>query len=184
MRLEAPGTRNLGCCVYPITIDTDTVNWPAGYDPGTQMPDIRIGPGQSQFGWLYWDPEDNGSAVKLEYNLKNACSGPNEYKNGCDPTDTSLNKGDWISGDQGQSVGDDVRDEVEALAGRYIRIPVWDWPDGFQDCNVMPEWCDCTPGKVVVHIVDFVIVEITGVDLTSNPKIIKAKFIRFDDGCE
>jgi hypothetical protein len=186
MRLESlgAGARDIDCCVYPITLDTETVNWPDGYGRGEQMPDIRIGPGESQFGWIYWDPDDNAPAVTLEANLRNACSGPDQFKNGCDPEDTTLSIGDWIAGDSGQSVANDVRDEVEALEGKYIRIPVWEWPDGFQDCNDMGEWCDCRTGKDVVHIVDFVILEVTGVDLTSNPKIIQANFIRFDQGCD
>jgi hypothetical protein len=184
MRLESFGASNPHCCVYPITLDTETVNWPDGFDRGTRMPDIRIGPGESQFGWIYWDPDDNAPAVSLEENLRNACSGPDEYKNGCDPEDTTLSIGDWIAGDSGQSVADGVRDEVVALQGKYIRLPIWDWPDGFQDCNNMPGWCDCRVGKDVVHIVGFVVVDIYEVDLTSNPKVIKANFIRFDNGCE
>ena len=184
MRLEsAGGSSNPDCCVYPITLDTVTVNWPDGFERGERMPDIRIGPGHSQFGWIYWDPEDNGSQVNLEANLQNACSGPNQFKNGCDPEDTTLNIGDWISGDSGQSVGDDVRDEVEALQGKYIRIPIW---DRFENCNAMPpeEECNCREGKDVVHIVGFAVVDIVEVNLTSNPKVIKANFIMFDEGCE
>jgi len=185
MRLEsAGGSRNPSCCVYPITLDTETVNWPDGFERGERMPDIRIGPGESQFGWIYWDPDDNAPAVSLEENLRNACSGPNEFKNGCDPEDTTLSIGDWIAGDSGQSVADGVRDEVLALQGKYIRLPIWDWPDGFKDCNDMPGWCDCRTGKDVVHIVGFVVMDIFEVDLTSTPKVIKANFIMFDEGCE
>jgi len=182
MRLESfGGVGNPACCVYPITLDMATVNWPDGFERGERMPDIRIGPGESQFGWIYWDPDDNAPAVSLEENLRNACSGPNEYKNGCDPEDTTLSIGDWIAGDSGQTVGDDVRDEVEALKGKYIRIPIW---DQFENCNVMPGWCDCREGKDVVHIVGFVVVDVIDVDLTSNPKIIQANFIMFDQGCD
>jgi hypothetical protein len=184
MRLESlgAGARDLECCVYPITLDTETVNWPKGYERGEKMPDIRIGPGSSQFGWIYWDPDENGSQVNLEANIRNACSGPDQFKNGCDPEDTTLSIGDWIAGDSGQTVGDDVRDEVEALEGKYIRIPIW---DRFENCNDMnPPPCDCREGKDVVHIKGFVILEVTGVDLTSNPKVIEANFIMFDQGCE
>lgn len=182
MRLEsADGVRTPDCCIYPITLDMPTVNWPDGFERGERMPDIRIGPGQSQFGWIYWDPDENGSQVNLEANLANACSGPNEFKNACDPEDTTLNIGDWIAGDSGQTVGNDVRDEVVALKGKYIRIPIW---DQFENCNVMPGWCDCRTGKDVVHIVGFAVVDIIEVDLTSNPKVIQANFIMFDQGCE
>jgi hypothetical protein len=184
MRLAAPDTRARGdCCLYPIALDTVTVNWPTGWSKGTEMEDIRVGDGPGMFGWLYWDPDNNGSAVNLEYNLRNACTAPSNFKNACDPEDTTLDVGDWISGDSGQSVADGVRDAVEELevGQRYINVPVW---DQFEACNDMPPECDCHPGKQLARLAGFATVDITEVSLTGSPKTISAKFIAFNTICE
>ncbi len=190
MRLESlgEGVRELACCVYPIAVDIHTVNWPDGLDKYTEMEDIRVGDGPGMFGWLYWDPEGNGSAEVLEYNLEHGCDAALEqFKNACDPEDTTLNSGDWISGDSGESVANEVREEVALLKGKYINIPIW---DQFEACNDMPGWCDCKSGMQLAHIVGFAVVNITEVhlapgnpDLPGNPKTISAEFIEFSDSC-
>jgi hypothetical protein len=164
-----------------------TVNWDVGWPRLTEMVDIRIGEGPGMKGWLYWDPEDNGSAPNLRDNLQNPCNALTQFKNACDPEDTTLNSGDWISGDSGESVASEVRQEVEDLIGSHIRIPIW---DQFEECNKMPGWCQCEPGSNVAHIVGFAIVKVTeehltgNPDLPTNPKTISAEFIEFDDSCD
>jgi hypothetical protein len=181
MRLETPGVRSVGCCVYPIALDVETVNWPAGLRRNGAMDDIRIGDGPGMFGWLYWDPDSQGSATNLRDNLRDACNSLTQFRNACYPEDTTLNSGDWITGDSGESVASHVRGEIEDLVGHHIRIPVW---DQFEACNDMPGWCQCNPGAQVVHIVGFAIVKVTEESLTSNPKTISAEFIEFDDSCD
>jgi hypothetical protein len=185
MRLPSPYARNPGCCVYPIAVKDTGVNWPEGYEKGTEI-EIRIGTGSSQFGWLYWDPDEGGDAVYLEQSLRNGCSTWGGYKNVCDNTDLTLNALDWIGGDSGESVADGVRDAVDDLepGGRYISIPVW---DEFEACNILQgegRCDDCKPGTEAVHIVGFVTVDITEVSLTSNPKTITTRFIEFNDICK
>ena len=182
MRLPSPYARNPGCCVYPIAVRYDIVNWPKGFKKGTEI-EIRIGTGSSQFGWLYWDPDEGGDAVYLEQSLRDGCSTWDGYKNACDNTDLTLNAGDWIGGDSGQTVKDQVRKAIEDLewGDRYISIPVW---DQFLACKDAPPECDCKVGTEVVHIVGFVTVDITEVSLTSSPKTITARFIEFNDICK
>lgn len=185
MRLTVCNPGGGNCCVYPIAVDTTTVNWPTGpEDP--MMEDIRIGDGPGMFGWLYWDPDNNGSAVNLEYNLRNACDEVvNQFENACDPEDTTLDSGDWISGDSGQSVASGVRQAVEDLevGDKYINIPIW---DEFASCSPTPPEpdCACKPGTQLAHIVGFATVDITEVSLTGNPKTISAKFIGFNSICD
>jgi len=172
MRLESlESPRELPCCIYPIALDVEAV--------GAEMEDIRIGEGAGMFGWLYWDPDENGNAGYLEANIHDPCVGVAGFKNACDPKDTTLDVGDWVSGDSGESVSKGVRTEVEKRVGQYIRIPLW---DRFAACGEMS--CGCQPGSQAAHIVGFIIVEVTEVNLTASPKTISATFVRIDDGCQ
>jgi Flp pilus assembly protein TadG len=190
MRLPAPTSGWGSCCALPIALEKDAVNWPEGFKEGEQMPDIRIGTGSSQFGWLFWDPDNNGSAVNLEENIKHPCNALREFKDACDG-DTALTPDSWVSGDSGESVASNVRDALMALkdSGYIVPIPVW---DQFVPCNDMPGWCGCEHGSEVVHIVAFANVKITKVCLTSGTpgcdppgaKYVSGTFHGWYDGCD
>jgi hypothetical protein len=181
MRLAAPKVGRGNCCALPIALDTTTVNWPTGLSRSTLMDDIRVGDGPGMFGWLYWDPDSQGSAVNLEANLQDRCNAYLEFKDACDNEETALKPGVWISGDSGQSVASGVRQATEALIGARYPVPVW---DQFAACNDMPGSCNCKPGSQLAHIVDFALIEVVEVNLTSNPKTISARFIEFYRGCD
>jgi len=182
MRLTAPRVGLSGCCALPIALDTQTVNWPGGLDLGTEMDDIGVGDGPGRFGWLFWDPDNNGNAVNLEANLRNRCNAWQEFKDACDG-DTTLTPDSWISGDSDQSVPPGVMDALEDLQkeGRWVSVPIW---DQFEACDDMLPECDCRLGEqLVAHIVGFALVEITDVSLTGSPETISAKFHGFYNGC-
>jgi hypothetical protein len=172
MRLESLGTaggREPACCILPIALDVNAL--------AEDMVDIRFGGGPGTFGWLYWDPLENGNAGYLESNLENPCRVAEEFKNACDYTDITLDVGDWVAGDTGESVSIGVRHAI--TEGQYIRIPLW---DRFEACNEIG--CACQPGSQAAHVVGFAIVEVTDVDLIGSPKTISAKFVRMDEGCQ
>jgi len=146
------------------------------------MDDIGVGDGPGRFGWLFWDPDNNGNAVNLEANLRNRCNAWQEFKDACDG-DTTLTPDSWISGDSDPSVPPGVMDALEDLRkeGRWVSVPIW---DQFEACNDMLPECDCRPGEqLVAHIVGFALVEITDVSLSGDPKTISAKFHGFYNGC-
>jgi Flp pilus assembly protein TadG len=187
MRVVAPKVgRGPGCCALPITLPIWNVE---KLKRGDELTDIRIGDGPGQFGWLYWkvhkdspsEPEP-GSVQALEVNLRNACNAK-DFQNPCNGS-RKLGLGSWVWGDPGESVADDVRDEVEGLVGTYYPVPVW---DEFELCNTLMQAgrCGyCKTGTKVAHIVAFALMEITEVNLNRNPKTISAKFRGYYDGCE
>lgn len=181
MRMTVPNLgRRARCCVLPITLPVWDVE---GLSIGDELVDIRVADSPGQFGWLFWDPDNNGNAVNLEVNLGNRCNVQQKFKDACDGS-RKLTSGSWVSGASGEMPA--VKDAVEELVGSYYPVPVW---DRFELCG--SEVCDsCKSGTKVAHIVGFALMEITEVhlspgnpDLPSKPKTISAKFRGWYDGC-
>ena len=172
MRVFAPELgRFLGCCALPIT-------FPMADLEGLSIGEELVGGAPGQFGWLFWDPDNNGNAVNLEANLRNRCNAQQKFKDVCDGSH-KLTSGSWVSGVPGETMANDVRDEVAALMGGYYPIPVWDEFEACEDTG-----CYCKPGTKVIRIVGFALMEITEVKLTGDPKTISAKFRGWYDGCD
>lgn len=173
MRLERLGTgaggREPTCCVLPVALDIGAVS--------EDMVDIRFGGGPGTFGWLYWDPIENGNAGYLRDNIENPCRVTEEFRDVCDATDTVLNVGDWVAGDTGETAS--AQAEMALKVGYRVRIPLW---DRFETCSEIG--CACQPGSQAAHVVGFAIVEVTDVNLTGSPKTISARLVRLDEGCQ
>jgi hypothetical protein len=149
------------------------------------MEDIHIGSEAGQFGWLFWDPDSQGSAVNLVANLWDRCNAWAQFEDGCDSTETTLTSDRWVTGDTGWSVASGVGDALEKLEeGGHYNIPIW---NEFQECNDIkgPDCPDCQPGHGLYHIVGFAKVQITDFKLTGSmhERYISARFIEFYDGC-
>jgi hypothetical protein len=177
MRVESGHAASVGCPVYPMAIRTDLVGWPNGYHKGYQLPDIVIGGGAGNFGWLRWNNDPGSTSQQtLEDNLQHPNNSITDYQNPADPDDTELNVGDWTPGTTGwmQSVTDDVT----ALRDRYIRIVIFDTTGG-----ATPPGGSCSGSNCSFHVAGYAIVQING-DLTASDKTLRAKFIRIDTSCE
>ena len=115
-----------GCEVYPIAVHTSTV---AGVQPGDTMQDVFNGAEEGNFGWLRWnDDPGHDSQTYLHEELNNPRLSHNTYRDASDPSDTTLNAGDWIWGLTGVVNSNDIRDDLNELrtTGITIRVPVWD----------------------------------------------------------
>jgi hypothetical protein len=117
----ASASQTAGACnVYPIALHTSNV---AGAAIGSTIVDIWNGTQPGNFGWLGW----NGrvSEPELEANLRP----PGRFHlfhNPFNPTDTTLNPGDWIYGAPGVKNSIGIREALDILKTMDIVVPVWD----------------------------------------------------------
>lgn len=174
-----PGPKGVGCCALPVTLPIEDVE---RLSIGDYLPDIRIGSGPGQFGWLFWQPDDPGagSVPVLIENLQDRCNAK-DLRDACDGS-ISLGPDSWVWGDAGEMAGAEI--EMKKYVGAYYPIPVW---DEFEACNVLQAQgrCPfCKPGTKVAHIVAFALMEIVEVNLDGSPKTISARFRGWYDGCE
>ncbi len=154
-----------GCEAYPIAVHTSTL---AGMQPGDSTGDIFNGGGPGNFGWLAWnDWPGHISQSYLVEEFQNPRLSHNTFVDASDPTDTTLNAGDWVWGLTGVVNSNDVRDELQKLvdSGATIRIPVWDTAQG-------------VGGNLSYHIDRFVLVRLT--DFGLPDKRIRATFVGED----
>jgi hypothetical protein len=176
MRMESPGVRQEGCMVLPIALHvstiTDECTEDADHDGHCEMNDIMSGVAPGNFGWLRWSSsQSQGSAGDLADMLSDPTLSLSTYQNPMDESDTTLNAGDWVWGNTGVSASSQVRDALDDLVGRQVRVPVWD---------IAGE----TPGiGARYHIVGFALVSITDWDFP-NLDWISAELIAYpDDSC-
>ena len=153
-----------GCEVYPIALHRSTLD---GRQRGDDLGDIFNGAGVGNFGWLRWnDWPGHDSQTYLVEELQNPRLSVNTFEEAGDPTDTTLNAGDWVWGLTGVVNSDAVRSELQQLVGRTIRVPVWNEAAG-------------SGSNLSYHVQRFVKVQLTGFDLSPFNKI-SAKFISED----
>ena len=161
------GSRIPQCDAYPIAVHESTV---AGKQDGEALGNIWNGFGSGNFGWLRWDGDSSAnSATYLEACLKNPKKSRYDFDNATNPNDHWLNTGDDVWGNTGVSGSDDVREALNQLIGKKIRILVYDegHPQGQNG---------------YYHIIGFAWVEITSYDL-NNLKWISATFRGWDQTC-
>jgi hypothetical protein len=158
-----------GCEVYPIALHKSTLD---GRQPGDPLGDIFNGAGNGNFGWMRWSPAPgNDSQTYLVEELRNPRLSINDFQDASDPTDRTLNAGDWIWGLTGVVNSNDVRDELQRLINNrtVMRIPVWDIAAG-------------TGSNLSYRVQRFVKIQLTGFDL--DRKTISATFVGEDpDAC-
>jgi hypothetical protein len=168
------------CEVYPITFHEDIFQ----SLPENTPFDAYEGGGSGNFGWMNWEPGDNSNPYITE-ELYNPRTSMNDFTGltpppglSPDPDNDNIDLGDWVSGKTGVGNSDPVMDEMEALVGQTIRVPVHDNFSGSGQ----------TGGYHVSH---FALITITDVCLPRNScpgvsgsdKQIKAMFVGFDDDC-
>ncbi len=157
-----------GCEVYPIAVNTSTV---ANVQPGDSLGDIYNGAGAGNFGWLRWsDNPGHTSATYLNAELTNPRLSVNDFIEAGDPSDRTLNAGDWVWGLTGINNSDAVRDELNRLvaSGAVIRVPVWSEAEG-------------EGSNLAYHIERFILVTLTVINLPPGQGgYISATFVNED----
>ena len=159
------GSRIPSCDVYPIGVPEDALE---GLEEGDVWEDIFGGGGPGQFGWLCWPDHQGGDADYLADMLTDPGTSRRDFDNATDPDDHWLNTGDDVHANTGVSNSDAIRDAMEELVGKKIRLPVWDY------FNDDPDY---------YHISGFVWVEIVAFDLPGQGGWIRAVFRGWDDTC-
>ena len=122
-------------CVYPLAIDFEKLKagdvQPGEAFEGWLKDDAEAG----SFGWVRWDPHSSsGSVTDLIYRLQNPCLAVTDYVNPDDPTDTSLNPGDWMLSSTGIANSSGVRAELDVLCGATTD-PDYQGNKGSDYCN-------------------------------------------------
>lgn len=196
MRVES-NEEYAGCYVWPIAVHTDTVDWygidgTPGHPNPTPLGDIFNGGGSGNFGWLRWNDDKvkgqpaPGSSQELARRLNDPKTSLGEFKNAADDSDTHLSVDDWVYGDTGLGIGNDVKTALNDLEGQRIRILVWD-----QVGDDSPPGGSCSGSNCSYHVVGFALVVLRDLDgdgqvwdVSGKNKSIEAEFIGFDDSCK
>lgn len=121
------------CAAYPITFPQSALNNPQTYPQATsQTLDLWDGGGSGSFGWLRWDAPSNssGNTPYLIEELSNPRMSLNDYTNASDNNDHRLSIGDDVASSTGVSNAQEVRDQLDDLAGKIILIPIYDTMSG------------------------------------------------------
>lgn len=159
-----------GCEAFPIALHRSTLD---GRQPGDNLGDIFNGAGPGNFGWLRWnDWPGHTSETYLVEEFQNPRLAFNTFEEAGDPSDTTLNAGDWVWGLTGVVNSNATRDELQKLVTNRttIRVPVWKAAAG-------------TGSNLSYHIQRFVKVQLTGFELSPSNKI-SAVFVGEDpDAC-
>lgn len=166
MRVGATSRENR-CSAYPIAVHSSTI---AGAQGGEYLGDIFNGAGPGNFGWLRWPSHPSGgSANYLVDALQNPSLSLTDYENPADPDDHSLTTGDWVWGNTGLSNSNSVRQALDSLVGRSIRVLVWDQASG-------------TGNNLRYHVAGFAVIRIVDYQLAPENRI-TAQFVRMETTC-
>jgi len=107
------------CPLYPIALPFDTLE---GAESNTVFEQLPRGTGAGNFSWLTWSG-DPSAAV-----LANSLVAPGDsfiYINPDDDSDWRLTPNDWAQGAPGAMNSRAIRDNLDALLGTEITVPVW-----------------------------------------------------------
>ncbi len=171
------------CAPLPITFPTDLLDDPDNPTPN-QAIDSFEGDGTGNFGWVNWDPDNNSNPYIIE-ELYNPLLAANDFEDALDPSDTSLNLYDYVSGSTGVNNSAGVQAGLEALVGSTVLLPVYD-----------PDLTTGNGANKAYYIAHFARVTINKICLPSNQcgqdlglngsqKAIFATFLEYaDDACE
>ena len=112
------------CEVYPLALPSNMLK--AG-ENNTPFNKISLRNGYGNFSWLTWNGNNNTNT------LASSLVPPGNsqlYKNPYDSGDTSIDIGDWVQGVPGVKNGKEVRNNLDALIGKDITIPLWSQRSG------------------------------------------------------
>ena len=173
----AAGAQAQPCELYPIALSAQSLD---GVLPGTDIQDIHNGMKPGNFGWLTWDPasSQNNANYAVE-EMMNTKLSMKDFTDTTDPNDDVLQIGSHVSSGPGVMNSDDVDDQLEALRGKTIRVPIYNKSTG-------------TGGNVSYTVSHFALITINDICLPRNScpgvsgsdKLIKASFVKYeDDAC-
>ncbi len=178
MRKETPRPLSGHCDAYPIAAYEGVFY---GLQPGDELADVWIGGDDGNWGWLRWRCDTNDGNPRGPEDPESLCNyltppaNSDDYENpdNCEDHWLAIGKKAW--GNSGVSNADCIRQALDGLVGRIIRIIVWDYTDW--DPGVGLEY----------HVVNFALVKIISYDLPPGGQgaFITAEFVGFDaTGCE
>ncbi len=101
-----------------------------------------------------------------------------DYDNALDPSDHYLNTDDWVWSNTGIRLSSGVRDALDKLIGKRIRVPIWG-----NDDDPLSDGSEGTGNNAHYHIVGFAWVEITAYAFQGQSSQISAVFHGWDDVC-
>ena len=108
------------CELYPIALCIDSLE---NAEPEDVIPDVLSGSQSGNFGWLTWAGSPSTPT------LTDSLTPPGDsssYVNPDFPTDHIPSIGDWVQGKPGVSNSKKVRNALDLLKTRDIKVPVWD----------------------------------------------------------
>lgn len=173
------------CSLYPIMIPASKVS---GISQGDSV-DITIEnshdvPGN--FGYVQWKsdepPHDGPQRYGIPDNLQNPGNVATDFlEPGSSPPDTLLNIGDWVAANPGTHASNEVKTALSGLQATQteMRMPVW----FDSDCNPGGGGCSSATGSgstAKYKIQTFVVMKLTAVDYTGNPKKLTFEFSHYD----
>ncbi|RMF05256.1 MAG: hypothetical protein D6768_01420, partial [Chloroflexi bacterium] len=115
-------------------------------------------------------------------NLQNPDNAATDFlEPGSSPPDTEINIGDWVAANPGTHPSNEVKTALSGLQATQteMRMPVWF--DG--DCNPGGGGCSSATGSestAKYKIQTFVVMKLTGVSYTGNPKTLTFEFSHYD----
>ncbi len=107
------------CELYPITLPHALVQNAQGAEVFSE---IELGTGPGNYSWLTWDGNNDAPS------LANSLLPPGNaelYINPDDAADNQLDIDDWVQGRPGVKNSRAIRDNMDALLGRDIGVPIW-----------------------------------------------------------
>jgi Flp pilus assembly protein TadG len=196
MRVESTGDAALGCQVWPIGIDWDSVK---DLNKGDELVDALEGGDSGNFGWLSWNGDVNATTLgdSMANPMQGSCvavegGDPICYTNGEDAEDHDLSVGDWVQNAVGWKTSNAINDAIDAHRERYIRIVVWEQAQARGGSGTEEDpytfTGSCTGNNCYYRVKGYAIIQITDVVgnsnvLNSSDKTLEARFIRFDTSC-
>jgi hypothetical protein len=107
------------CELYPITVSSELLSTGAS---GTVFSEVKLGIGTGNYSWLTWDGRNDSPS------LAESLVPPGNsqlYRNPNDTEDRKLDINDWVEGRPGVKNSSSIRNNLSALIGVPITVPVW-----------------------------------------------------------
>ncbi|TBW58858.1 tandem-95 repeat protein [Marinobacter halodurans] len=107
------------CSLYPLTVSQSLL---ANAAPGQIFQGIELGTGPGNYSWLSWQGKNDTPT------LASALIPPGtsrSYRHPANDFDNQLNIGDAVQGAPGVKNAKAIRNNMDALLGRNIIVPVW-----------------------------------------------------------
>jgi hypothetical protein len=122
------------CELQPITFAKQVFSDPENPDENTRLDLKQNGTvGVNDFNWVAWNPAQAGSTTYLIQSLDNSRLAIHDFTDASDAGDHLLNLGDQIANSTADTADPEIDEQVAALFGQTIRVPVYDVSSGEVD---------------------------------------------------